>query len=200
MMSVTAVPIRPLKKGSVTKLWIGLGALGLAAAGIAWIGTGAVLGKDPASFLARNAGEEGVVTTASGLQIKTIRPGVGVTPGPNDMVLVEYEGRLVDGTVFDASARQGGPVPIPVSGVIPGWTEALQLMKEGGAYRIWVPPALGYGAQGTPGGQIPPNSVLDFDITLHQVANQEQVRAMQEQQLRQQLEQGGAPPPGAGER
>ena len=122
-------------------------------------------------------------------------PGVerrpGRTHGPG-----RYEGRADRGTVFDASARQGGPVPIPVSGVIPGWTEALQLMKEGGAYRIWVPPALGYGEQGTPGGQIPPNSVLDFDITLHQVANQAQMRAMQEQQLRQQLEQGGAPPQG----
>src|SRR5687767_14473925 len=193
-MSVTAVPIRPIKKGSVAKLWIGLGALGLLAAAAAWIGTEAAIDKNPNSFLARNARQEGVVTTASGLQIKTIRPGVGASPGPNDMVLVDYEGRLLDGTVFDASAKHGGPQPIPLSGVIPGWTEALQLMKEGGSYRIWLPPELAYGEQVPPDGPIPPNSALDFDITLHQVPTQEQVRMMQEQQLRQQLEQGGAPP------
>jgi FKBP-type peptidyl-prolyl cis-trans isomerase len=180
-------------------LWIGLGALSLLAAGAAWLGTESIVSKDPSSILARNADEEGVVTTESGLQFKTVKPGTGATPGPNDMVLVDYEGRMPDGTVFDASAKHGGPQPFPVSGIIPGWTEALQLMKEGGTYRIWLPPKLGYGEQGTPGGEIPPNTVLEFDISLHQVANQEQVRAMQEQQMRQQLEQGGAPPPpGAG--
>jgi FKBP-type peptidyl-prolyl cis-trans isomerase FkpA len=193
-MSVTTVPIRPIKKGSVAKLWIGLAVLSLAAAGAAWVGTKGAIDKDPGSILARNAGKEGVTTTASGLQIQTVRPGTGATPGPNDMVLVDYEGRLPDGTVFDASAKHGGPQPFPVSGIIPGWTEALQMMKEGGTYHIWLPPKLGYGEQGTPGGEIPPNTVLDFEIILHQVANQEQVRMMQEQQMRQQIEQGGGPP------
>ena len=171
-MSVTAVPIRPLKKGSLTKLWVGLGALCLIAAGIAWAGTERQVSTDPATFFARNAKRSEVTTTASGLQIQTVKEGTGITPGPNDMVLVEYEGRLLDGTVFDSSAKQGGPAPFPVSGIIPGWTEALQRMKKGGSYRIWLPPELGYGAQGTPGGPIPPNAILDFDVTLIDVAPQ----------------------------
>ena len=171
-MSVTAVPIRPLKKGSLVKLWVGLGALCLIAAGIAWAGTERQVSSDPATFFERNAKRDEVRTTASGLQIQTVKEGAGITPGPNDMVLVEYEGRLLDGTVFDASARHGGPAPFPVSGIIPGWTEALQLMKKGGTYRIWLPPELGYGPQGTPGGPIPPNAILDFDVTLVDVAPQ----------------------------
>ena len=171
-MSVTAVPIRPLKKGSLVKLWVGLGALCLLAAGIAWAGTERQVSSDPTTFFERNAKRSDVVTTASGLQMQTIKEGTGITPGPSDMVLVEYEGRLLDGTVFDASAKHGGPAPFPVSGIIPGWTEALQKMKKGGSYRIWLPPELGYGAQGTPGGPIPPNAILDFDVTLVDVAPQ----------------------------
>ena len=171
-MSVTAVPIRPIKKGSLVKLWLGLGALCLIAAGIAWAGTERQVSSDPATFFARNAKRDKVQTTPSGLQIETVREGTGIMPGPADMVLVEYEGRLLDGTVFDASAKHGGPAPFPVSGVIPGWTEALQLMKKGGSYRVWIPSELGYGATGTPGGPIPPNAALDFDVTLIDVARQ----------------------------
>lgn len=169
-MSVTAVPIRPIKKGSLVKLWAGLGGLALIAAGVAYAGTKSqVAMSDPAGFLASNAGRSGVVTTASGLQYQVIEEGTGITPGPADMVLVEYEGRLLDGTVFDASAKQGGPVPLPVSGVIPGWTEALMLMKKGAKYRLWIPAELAYGPNGA-GGVIPPNAVLDFDVTLVDVA------------------------------
>jgi FKBP-type peptidyl-prolyl cis-trans isomerase len=171
-MSVTAVPIRPIRKGSLVKLWLGLGALCLIAAGVAWAGTSSQRAADPATFFADNARRGNVRTTASGLQIETKREGTGISPGPNDMVLVEYEGRLLDGTVFDASARHGGPAPFPVSGVIPGWTEALQLMKKGGSYRVWIPSELGYGPTGTPGGPIPPDAVLDFDVTLVDVARQ----------------------------
>ncbi|HEV2747894.1 MAG TPA: FKBP-type peptidyl-prolyl cis-trans isomerase [Allosphingosinicella sp.] len=168
-MSVTAVPIRPLKKGSVMKLWAGLGALALGAAGLAWAGTSTqVTMGDPAGFMASNARREGVTTTASGLQYQVIKPGTGIVPGPQDLVLVEYEGRLLDGTVFD-STKEGSPVPLPVSGVIPGWTEALMLMKKGAEYRLWIPPELGYGAAGA-GGVIPANAVLDFDVTLVDVA------------------------------
>ncbi|HEX8401319.1 MAG TPA: FKBP-type peptidyl-prolyl cis-trans isomerase [Allosphingosinicella sp.] len=169
-MSVTAVPLRPIKKGSLVKLWAGIGALSLLAAGVAWAGTSGQRASDPATFMADNKARGAVTTTASGLQIETVKPGTGVTPGPNDMVLVEYEGRLLDGTVFDASAKQGGPAPLPVSGVIPGWTEALLMMKKGGSYRLWIPPELAYGPQGAGNGVIPPNSVLDFDVTLVDVA------------------------------
>ena len=169
-MSVTAVPIRPIKKGSLVKLWGGLGALSLLAAGIAWAGTSEQRSADPATFLAQNKSRSDVTTTASGLQMQTIKPGTGLTPGRNDMVLVEYEGRLLDGTVFDASAKQGGPAPLPVSGVIPGWTEALLMMKKGGSYRLWIPSELAYGPQGAGNGVIPPDAVLDFDVTLVDVA------------------------------
>jgi FKBP-type peptidyl-prolyl cis-trans isomerase len=169
-MSVTAVPLRPIQKGSVVKLWAGIGALSLLAAGVAWAGTSNTRSSDPATFLADNKARSGVTTTASGLQMETKTPGTGATPGPNDMVLVEYEGRLLDGTVFDSSAKQGGPAPLPVSGVIPGWTEALLMMKKGGSYRLWIPPELAYGPQGAGGGVIPPNAVLDFDVTLVDVA------------------------------
>jgi FKBP-type peptidyl-prolyl cis-trans isomerase len=169
-MSVTAVPIRPIKKGSLVKLWGGLGLLSVLAAGVAWAGTSSTRSGDPATFMAENRARSDVRTTASGLQIKTEKEGTGATPGPNDMVLVEYEGRLLDGTVFDSSAKQGGPAPLPVSGVIPGWTEALLLMKKGGSYRLWIPSELAYGPQGAGNGVIPPDSVLDFDVTLVDVA------------------------------
>jgi len=170
-MSVTAVPLRPIRKGSLTKLWLGLGALCLVAGGIALAGTERQVSSDPATFFAKNAKRSNVQTTASGLQMEVLQEGTGPTPGPNDMVLVEYEGRLLDGTVFDASAQHGGPAPLPVSGVIPGWSEGLMLMKKGGRYRLWIPSELAYGPQGA-GGVIPPNAPLDFDVTLIDVAPQ----------------------------
>ena len=168
-MSVTAVPIRPVKKGTVVKLWVGLGALALGAAGIAWAGTSTQVAMgDPAGFLASNGKREGVTTTASGVQIQTIRPGSGARIGANDGVIIEYKGRLLDGTVFDSTEGKG-PAPMLVGQVVPGFSEALQLMQTGGAYRIWLPPQLAYGEAGTPGGPIPPNAVLDFDVSVLQV-------------------------------
>jgi FKBP-type peptidyl-prolyl cis-trans isomerase FkpA len=196
-MSVTAVPLRPLKKGSVAKLWIGLGALTLAAGALAWAGTESHVASDPQTFLARNAARPEVQVTPSGLQIEVIRPGTGESPGPDDLVLVEYEGRLLDGTVFDASARHGGPAPLPVSGVIPGWTEALQMMQRGGQYRLWIPAELGYGERGA-GGVIPPNAVLDFDVTLVDIAPGAALQMMQGMG-RQGAPEGAAPEAPAGE-
>jgi len=167
-MSVTAVPIRPVGKGSVAKLLIGLGALSLAAAGLAWAGTERQVSSDPATFFARNKAEAGVVTTPSGLQIKTVQAGQGRQIGVNDGVIVEYEGRLLDGTVFDSS-KERGPTPMLVGQVVPGFSEALQQMQPGGKYRIWLPPALGYGAESPPGSPIPPNAILDFDVSIVQV-------------------------------
>jgi FKBP-type peptidyl-prolyl cis-trans isomerase len=103
-----------------------------------------------------------VVTTPSGLRFETLRAGVGVKPTAADLVLVTYEGHLADGTLFDASPQ---PTAFPVAGVVPGFAEALQLMQKGGRYRFWIPPALGYGAEGAPGA-IPPNAELEFIVTL----------------------------------
>lgn len=147
-----------------------LGAVLLAAAGttLALAGTSspARLAQSPEKFLADNEHHKGVQKTPSGLQYKIIKKGKGVQPKINDMVSVEYQGSLTDGTVFDSTARNGGaPVMMPVARVIPGFSEALQLMQQGGEYRFWIPPQLGYGAEGA-GGVIPPNAVLIFDVKL----------------------------------
>lgn len=114
----------------------------------------------PASPVAQPAT---VVTTASGLRIQTLKPGSGPRPGADSAVLIAYEGRLADGTVFDKSEE---PVGMMVSGVIPGFQEALLQMSQGGTYRFWIPAALAYGAAGAGGGAIPPNAELDFTVTL----------------------------------
>ncbi len=116
-------------------------------------------------FLAENAKAPGVITTASGLEYKVIREGTGPKPGRTDTVLVHYEGRLLDQTVFDSSYQRGQPAAFPVDGVIPGWTEGLQLMPTGSKYHFVIPPALAYGARGA-GGVIPPGAVLEFDVEL----------------------------------
>jgi FKBP-type peptidyl-prolyl cis-trans isomerase FkpA len=107
------------------------------------------------------------ITTASGLRFETLVPGTGRRPQPGDAVLVTYEGRLADGTVFDSTAQ---PVGLPVSNLVPGFTEALLLMNEGGRYRFWIPPARAYGAEGAP-GVVPPNAELDFTVTLIRVGH-----------------------------
>ncbi|WP_313551709.1 FKBP-type peptidyl-prolyl cis-trans isomerase [Pseudomonas sp.] len=119
-------------------------------------------GKD---FLEKNGKREGVVTTASGLQYEVVKKADGPQPKPNDVVTVHYEGRLVDGTVFDSSIKRGSPIDLPVSGVIPGWVEALQLMHVGEKYKLYIPSELAYGAQ-SPSPAIPANSVLVFDLEL----------------------------------
>jgi FKBP-type peptidyl-prolyl cis-trans isomerase FklB len=126
---------------------------------------GASNAKAGADYLAANKTKPGVKTTASGLQYKVIKSGTGKTPGPNDTVKVHYHGTLIDGTVFDSSVARGEPVTFPVKGVIPGWTEVLQLMKEGDKWQVYIPPQLAYGEAGA-GGKIGPNSVLVFDIEL----------------------------------
>ncbi len=168
MSEVTAVPLRPIKKGSLVKLWVGLALVASAGLLTAWAGTSRqVAMAEPASdFLARNARKSGVITTASGLQYKVIEPATGPKPLSSDMVVVEYEGKLANGQTFDASARHGGPATLPVSGLIPGWVEGLQLMNTGSKVRFWIPPELGYGAQGAGDGVIPPNALIVFDVKL----------------------------------
>ncbi len=116
-------------------------------------------------FLADNAKKDGVTTTASGLQYLVLKSGDGKKPTATDTVKVNYEGRLIDGTVFDSSYKRGQPVTFPLNGVIKGWTEGLQLMPVGSKYRLFLPSELAYGTHGA-GSRIGPNSTLVFDVEL----------------------------------
>jgi len=120
---------------------------------------------DGEKFLAENARKEGVKTLPSGLQYKEIAPGTGKSPKTTDTVTTHYKGTLIDGTEFDSSYKRGEPATFPVSGVIPGWTEALQLMKEGAKWQLFVPSNLAYGEQGA-GREIGPNATLVFEVEL----------------------------------
>ena len=124
--------------------------------------------KIGAEFLAANAKKQGVQTTQSGLQYQILKPGTGPSPKANSIVKVNYEGRLIDGTVFDSSIARNQTAEFQVSQVIQGWTEGLQLMKEGAEYRFFIPAQLGYGQIGS-GDVIEPNSTLIFDVELLEV-------------------------------
>jgi FKBP-type peptidyl-prolyl cis-trans isomerase FklB len=116
-------------------------------------------------FLAENAKKEGVKSLPSGLQYKEITPGQGKSPKATDSVTTHYKGTLIDGTEFDSSYKRGEPATFPVSGVIAGWTEALQLMKEGAKWQLFIPPNLAYGERGA-GRDIGPNATLIFEVEL----------------------------------
>jgi FKBP-type peptidyl-prolyl cis-trans isomerase FklB len=125
---------------------------------------------EAAAFMEKNAKEEGVVTLPSGLQYQVVQSGAGgVSPDRNDLVKVDYEGKLVDDTVFDSSFARGAPAVFTPETVVPGWTEALQKMHVGDEWILFVPPALGYGEVGG-GSDIPPNAVLIFRLKLLDVA------------------------------
>ncbi|HBQ00863.1 MAG TPA: peptidylprolyl isomerase [Gammaproteobacteria bacterium] len=123
--------------------------------------------KSGEAFLAENAKKDGVTVTASGLQYRVITEGAGDAPKATDTVKVHYEGRLISGDVFDSSIARGEPVSFPLNGVIPGWSEGVQLMKVGSKFEFTIPSALAYGPSGT--GPIPPNSVLVFDVELLEI-------------------------------
>ena len=118
------------------------------------------------AFLAANKAKEGVVTLPSGLQYKIISAGTGPKPTPEDIVVCNYRGTLVDGTEFDSSYKRGEPIKIPVGQVIKGWTEAIQLMPVGSKWQLYIPSDLAYGDRGAPGSPIGPNSTLIFDVEL----------------------------------
>ncbi len=118
-------------------------------------------------FLTKNKERKEVKTTSSGLQYEVLKPGAGKKPSLKDKVTVHYTGTLVTGTKFDSSHDRGQPAEFPVNGIIKGWQEALQMMPEGSVYKLYIPPALGYGPQAQPG--IPANSVLIFDVELIKV-------------------------------
>jgi len=116
-------------------------------------------------FLEENGKREGVTTTASGLQYEVLKKADGAQPKPTDVVTVHYEGKLIDGKVFDSSIERGTPIDLPVNGVIPGWVEGLQLMHVGEKFKLYIPSELAYGAQ-SPSPMIPANSVLVFELEL----------------------------------
>jgi len=202
-MSVTTVPIQPIKKGSIPKFWAGIAIVALAGAGLAWWGTGDIRSKyaTDIQYLADNADEEGVTVTKSGLQIKTIQSGEGKPPTDNDVAMISITGTLRDGKVFQEPASG----PFPVSGGIPGFTEALKLMQKGGKYKIWIPSDIGYGPNDVPdqktgGVAIPGGSLLIFDVELQDFLPRDQFEAAMKQQQEQMQKAAeaagqGAPPP-----
>jgi FKBP-type peptidyl-prolyl cis-trans isomerase len=123
------------------------------------------------AYLEENKAREGVVVTETGLQYEIVEAGEGATPGPEDTVEVHYRGTLVDGTEFDSSYKRGETVTFGVGQVIPGWTEALQLMPVGSKWNLYIPPELGYGAGGA-GQMIGPNSALIFEVELVSIPSQ----------------------------
>jgi len=151
-MSASIAANSKSRRSSVGKLWLGLLVLIAAGFALAWIGAGSLRGE----------------TTASGLKFRTVNAGSGPQIKAIDGVLIEYEGRLLDGTVFDSSEGRG-PTPMIAGQVIPGFAEALTKMQKGGRYRIHIPAKLGYGDAQPPGSAIPPNSDLEFDVHVVQV-------------------------------
>ena len=171
MSSVTAVPLQPVKRGYLVWLWLGLAVALLAAAALAW------------------AGDTGIRSTPSGLRYKVLQPGKGgAHPTDSDVTLVNYTGKLTDGTVFDKSQQ---PTPMPVAGVVPGFSEGLKLMPKGAKYRFWLPPQLAYGEKAN--GPIPANSTLVFDVELVDFLPESYIRQMRAQQEQMQALPGGMP-------
>lgn len=200
MSTVTAVPIAPTKRSYLVWIWLGIVVAIAGAAALAWVGTEKVVLEraDNATFLARNKTHSGVTETASGLQIETITEGTGASPTDSDVALVNYKGMLRDGTVFDASQQ---PTPMPVTGVIPGFTEALKRMKKGGKYRIWIKPELGYGKEPkmdprTGKVVIPGDSLLIFEVELLEFIPMSVYQQMMQQQMGGAPGAPGAPPQG----
>jgi hypothetical protein len=145
-------------------------------------------------------------TTPSGLRYRVVQAGEGPNAARTDIAKVNYTGRLADGTVFDSN-EGGEPVEFPVGGVVPGFSEALQLMNKGATYQIRIPPELGYGERVPPGSPIPPGATLDFEVTLvdrralspQELQQMQQMEAMQRQQIEEmqrQMQQGGGAAPG----
>ena len=150
-MSVSTLAHSHSHRRSGAKLWLGLVLVVAAGIALAWLGAGSLRGE----------------TTASGLGFRTVEEGTGPYIQPVDGVMIEYEGRLADGTVFDASGERG-PQPMIAGQTIPGFAEALGKMQQGGRYRVSIPSRLAYGAEPPP-GSVPPNSDLEFDVHVVQV-------------------------------
>ena len=191
MAEVTRVPLQPIAKGSLTKLWLGVLAAVVLAAGIAWL------------------------AMPPGVSVTEVRAGEGPNPTAEDVVFVNYTGRLDDGTVFDRSQETNLPIqgvfpngtPLPLSDMVPGFTQAMVQTQKGGQYTIHIPSDLAFGADVPPGGPIPPNSDLTFDVEVVDFmtrADFDQRLQTMQQMMMQQMQSGeggeGAAPgaPGAG--
>jgi len=168
MTEITRVPLQPIAKGAVGKLWLGVVVATVAAAGLAW------------------------ATVPLSVKVDTLKAGEGPSPTVEDVALINYKGTLPDGKVFDEQKN----AVLPVAGVVPGFTRALEQMQRGGKYKIHIPASLGYGAKGA--GPIPPNTDLDFEIELLDFRNRAEIE--QQQAMMQQLQQmqGGGGPGGPG--
>ena len=184
MTEITRVPLQPIAKGSLTKLWLGVvGAVALGA-GVAW------------------------ASMPAGVEVDTLTAGTGASPGPDDVVFIKYVGKLKDGTEFDRSRELPFPTggllpegtPLQVKGVVPGFSEGLQKMQKGGKYVLHIPAKLGYGASPPEGAPIPANADLVFDVEMVDFMSEADARRRFEvlQQMIQQQQQGqkGAPPAG----
>jgi len=172
MTEIHRVPLQPIAKGSLTKLWLGIAVVALAAGGIAW------------------------AALPPTVDIDVLKAGSGASPTIGDVVLVNYKGTLPDGKVFD----QGERTPMQMAGMIPGFTKALEQMQRGGKYRVMIPSELAYGDKGAGDGAIPPGTDLTFEIELLEFKSMAEIQ--QQQQMMQQLQQmqqgqGGAGAPGA---
>ena len=171
MAEVTAVPLQPIRKGAVAKLWLGVVLVLLAGVALAWF------------------------TVPPTVQVTTITDGMGASPARDDVVLVDYVGKLADGTVFDQQKR----APLELDHMLPGFVDGLTKMKKGGKYKLVIPASLAYGDKPPPNSPIPPNADLTFEITLIDfITHADYLRRMQIMQQMQQMQQqkngGGAPP------
>ncbi len=189
MSTVTAVPLQPVRRRVLVYLWLGIALAVIAAVALAWQ---APRDEVAVSLVKIRRGDASIQQTSSGLLYEVVKPGVGdAHPTDDDVTLVNYTGKLLDGTTFDASQQ---PTPMPVKGVVPGFSEALKLMTKGSKYRFWIKPSLGYGDKAN--GPIPARAVLAFDVELLDWKSETEIRQMQQmQQMMQQ--QGGAPAGGA---
>lgn len=178
-MSVTAVPLQPIQRGSVRRFWLAMVLVAIAAVLLAWAGS-------------RQFGH-----TPGGLRYQIVKQGTGASPTHDDFALIAYKGTLPDGTVFD----QNPGAPMELATLVPGFSEAVSLLRKGGSLRAWIPAKLAYGDSPPPGSNIPPNSPLQFDITLLEFKTRAEVmQSMQQQQMQQQMmqqQQGGQGAPGA---
>jgi FKBP-type peptidyl-prolyl cis-trans isomerase FkpA len=173
MTEVTRVPLQPIAKGALTKLWLGVAAAAAAAAGLA------------------------CASLPPGIGFETLKAGTGASPTMADVALINYKGTLPDGKVFD----EGKQAALPLEGVVPGFTKALLRMQKGGKYKVVIPPELGYGDKAQ--GPIPANTTLTFEIELLEFKNRAEIEAqmrMMQQLQAMQAQQGGAgaPPPPSG--
>ncbi len=190
MSTVTAVPLQPVRRRVLVYLWLGIALAAIAAVALAWQAP-----QDQAAIaLAKiRRSDSTIQQTSSGLLYKVVQPGTGgIHPTDEDVTLVNYEGKLLDGTTFDASQQ---PTPIPVKRVVPGFSEALKLMTKGAKFHVWIKPGLAYGDKVS--GPIPANSVLSFDIELLDWKSEAEIQQMQQMQQMMQQQRGAGGAPGA---